>query len=239
MNYNVVLSKILEVFQTCGVRSFPIDCHSLLQYYHYRLFTYSELYEKNPELYEMCFSYSEDAFRDGSARIIAYNESMPKGRIRFSLMHELGHIMLNHKGNSAILEQEANFFASNILAPRIAIHYSCCKNSTDIASIFHLTLEASEYAFKDYKRWHRMACYHMSLFDKAMYRHFYHEDQKCFVYHISFCQNCQMPLYNSSHPYCSSCTSRMRTQRMPLFADVDEEMAFSSQEYERLYGFLS
>lgn len=47
-------------------------------------------------------------------------------------------------------EAEANFFASNILAPRMAIHYARCKNEADVARIFEVSCEAAQYAFDDY-----------------------------------------------------------------------------------------
>ena len=59
----------------------------------------------------------------GAKRIIAYDENKSPFRIRFSIMHELGHIMLGHSRECAYNEQQANFFASNILAPRMAIHF--------------------------------------------------------------------------------------------------------------------
>ena len=68
---------------------------------------------------------SEDAIlfqRDGRA-MIAYDEKYPKTRIRFSVLHELGHYMLNHNKVNVpeslykIQETEANYFAAQILMP--------------------------------------------------------------------------------------------------------------------------
>ncbi|WP_418390714.1 ImmA/IrrE family metallo-endopeptidase, partial [[Clostridium] scindens] len=112
-----IIAATLEVFQECKVRSFPVDCCSLLRHYGYKVYTYKELKMKNNELYEMCMGYSDDAFQDGCTGIIAYNQDKPAGRSRFSLMHELGHHVFAHVGNSARNEREANAFASNLLAP--------------------------------------------------------------------------------------------------------------------------
>lgn len=204
---NKILEATIEVFRECKVKSFPIDCFELLKHYGYRIYTYHELKCKNTELYEMCVGYSDDAFRDGFTKIVAYNEEKPIGRIRFSLMHELGHHVLNHTGNSKTNEKDANTFASYILAPRMAIHYAKCKNANDVAHLFNLSHEASENAFDDYRRWHRhVIIYKMSQSDKAMYNQFYDENKKCFIWSIKKCDFCGTKLYNSPENHCKICT---------------------------------
>lgn len=49
--------------------------------------------------------------------VIFFNNDMPWCRIRFSLAHELGHIVLNHVQRKGI-EDEANAFASALLMPK-------------------------------------------------------------------------------------------------------------------------
>ena len=179
----------------------------MLKYYGYRLFSYKELRDRSPELYSLSLGYSEDAFRAGASKIVAYNPDRPHGRIRFSLMHELGHHVLEHTGVSDQNEKEANAFASHILAPRMAIHYSRCKNANDVARLFDMSFEAADNAFIDYRRWHRnVVMYKMSATDKAMYAHFYNKDQKCFVWSKQNCCFCGTVLYNSVESHCKICS---------------------------------
>lgn len=207
MDYNKIVTATIEVFRKCGVHSFPIDCEDLLKHYGYRLFSYKELRDRNPELYSLSLGYSEDAFRAGASKIVAYNPDRPHGRIRFSLMHELGHHVLGHNGVSDQNEKEANAFASHILAPRMAIHYSRCKNANDVARLFDMSFEAADNAFIDYRRWHRnVVMYKMSAADKAMYAHFYNKDQKCFVWSKQNCCFCGRVLYNSIESHCKICS---------------------------------
>ena len=42
---------------------------------------------------------------------IFYDDSMYDRRIRFTIMHEIGHIVLDHTEHSDLAESEANFFA--------------------------------------------------------------------------------------------------------------------------------
>lgn len=205
MNNYKVLSCALQVFNECNINSFPIDCFLLLEHYGYRVYTYEEIKELNSELYLMCSQYSDDAFRDGNSMIIAYNEDKPYGRIRFSLMHELGHHIPQHKQDCFENEKEANAFASNILAPRMAIHYSNCKNYNDVRRTFKISPAASKYAFDDYRRWRRLAVYNMKLIDKKMYTHFYNANAGGFVWKISNCDFCGKELYNAPANRCQFC----------------------------------
>ena len=207
MDYNKIVTATIEVFRKYDVHSFPIDCEDLLKHYGYRLFSYKELRDLNPELYNLSLGYSEDAFRAGASKIVAYNPDRSHGRIRFSLMHELGHHVLRHNGASDQNEKEANAFASHILAPRMAIHYSRCKNANDVARLFDMSFEAADNAFIDYRRWHRnVVIYKMSAVDKAMYAHFYNKDQKCFVWSKQNCCFCGRVLYNSVECHCKICS---------------------------------
>lgn len=206
LNNQHITRMTLETFKTCDTRSFPFDCRQALQEYGYRVFTYQELGRKNPELYELCISCSDEAYRDAAARIVAYNNTRPWRRIRFSLAHELGHIVLEHKQETAGNETAANAFASRLLAPRIAIHHAKCANHAEVAHIFELSLKAADYAFQDYRRWRRMAGYRISAIDQDIYDHFYDSQAEAFVFHIRKCAWCNTLLYNQPEKYeCPLC----------------------------------
>lgn len=238
-----VIETTIKVFKECHVKSFPIDCMDLLEHYGYRIFTYDNLYVKNKELYDLCTAWSEDAFRDGINNIIAYNAHNSKGRIRFSLMHELGHHVLGHTGESESNEQEANAFASYILAPRMAIHYSKCKNAKDVSQVFEMSHDAASIAFDDYRRWHRrVVTYKMTYLDKLMYAHFYDSENDCFVWSTKECDFCGKILYNSRAAHCKHCVvpefenSYSRSQQIPMH-NIDMRV-FRRLENQWLYGGL-
>lgn len=230
MDYMHINLTILGILKKCNINSFPIDCLSILNNYNIETYPYSSL---NDDLREYCMRFSNDAlkYRDK----ICYNDNLPFGRIRFSLMHELGHIILNHSENHTHqMEQEANFFASNILAPRMAIHYANCKNESDVVRLFGLTNEAAQYAFDDYRRWYRWTVYHkMNSFDKELYSHFYNQDANCFVYSIKRCAYCDKLIFNSTDILCKKCKTPSRTYTTTFHHDQDLLIA----ESQWLYGF--
>ncbi len=205
MDYDLINNIIIRIFKEYDIYSFPLDCFNLLKSFNISFYQYSSLSGKLAEYSIKC---SNDAYCYKDK--IFYNDRVNKNRVNFSLMHELGHIALNHgKIHTLKKEQEANYFASHILAPRMTIHYSGCRNYIDVAKMFNISREAAQYAFDDYRRWHRRAVYRMSSLDKAMYSHFYDEEYKEFVYSRKPCVICGKELINERSKYCSSCFNRL------------------------------
>lgn len=49
--------------------------------------------------------------------IICFNEGKDEKTIRFTIAHEIGHIVLGHREDNSITDKEANCFARNVLCP--------------------------------------------------------------------------------------------------------------------------
>lgn len=148
-----IKQKILSVYKECGICSFPIDCFGILKHYGFVIRTYEEAKLKDPQLYEALRSYSDDAMKYHN--YVYYNHHGNIGHIRFSLMHELGHHILGHIGESKRNEDEADYFASNILAPRSLIYTLNCKNAEDVHATFEISYAAANRAWYDYRHRYR------------------------------------------------------------------------------------
>ncbi len=231
MNFEQIKYSMLEVYLRCNVKSFPIDCFKLLDEYKLKCNTYIS---QSPKKKEKCFKISDDAFT--TKNVVFYNDEMPIGRVRFSLMHELAHRVLKHtEPMCEEQEKEADFFASHTLAPRMAIHYARCKNQNDVAKVFRISQEAAQYAFDDYRRWYRWTVYHkMNAFDKAMYAHFYNKQAKCFVYSLMKCAYCDTEMYNSPDIVCRKC--RISSRAYMQYQSPDEDLLIAESQW--LYGKL-
>ncbi len=153
MQYRDYIKTVYHIYRECRIKTFPIDCFAILNHYGFRVFTYSELKEINPELYELCASYSNDALHYRRAHIIAYNEKTALGRIRFSLMHELAHHIFKHSGECLQNEREADLFAITILAPPQAIVRSGCQTAEAVHNTFAISYTAANRALQDCKTW--------------------------------------------------------------------------------------
>lgn len=91
---------------------------------------------------------------DRSFYLILYNEwdSSPARR-RFTLAHELGHILLTHGDDSDQSERSANCFASELLIPRVCFSYffqaGWKPSATQISHFFGVSLTAAQLALKE------------------------------------------------------------------------------------------
>ena len=135
--YNGVVEKAYD-FVINNITEFPINLFDLIKKFGWKIITYEDLASKNKcsvKIVEECFgkdAYSIYDYKTNNYKIAYNNTISNKGRINFTLAHEIGHIILNHhkdfegtdtlqnnltKEEYKILENEANCFARNILAP--------------------------------------------------------------------------------------------------------------------------
>lgn len=223
MDHSQIQKEVIRVLRECHITSFPIDCFSVVKHYGYQVMRYGSLSEKKRVA---CLELSEDSCI--IKNVLYYNAEKPEPRIRFSIMHELGHHILH-----SARESDANHFASCILAPRMVIHYAECKNQSDVANLFHISLEAADYAYQDYRRWLRLASYRKSLLDKELYDLFWNKKCGKFVFSQTFCYDCGEPIYNQPGRHqCFSC-ARHRTK---LYYDpLQDELSPESRAYNSLH----
>ena len=107
--------------------------------------------------------------RSNNRFLVLYNSSIKiPGRIRWTQAHELGHIVCEHfeilkscassecsDCNSLYrdLEDEADYFASNFLAPFPMFKIKGVRSPEDIQFYFGLSHEASKYRYEKYLSW--------------------------------------------------------------------------------------
>ena len=91
----------------------------------------------------------------GDAMYIVIREGMNPGRTRFTVAHELGHILLGHVGKHSLvnrepsasdnpMEREANVFASRLLAPACVLWGCGAKTPDEIAELCNISRRAAE-----------------------------------------------------------------------------------------------
>mgnify|MGYP000044438232 CR=1 FL=1 len=69
---------------------------------------------------------------------ILYNDTKDYSTIKFTLAHELGHIVLGHKEDNDISQKEANCFARNLLCPVPVIDELELKTVNDLVIVFEV-----------------------------------------------------------------------------------------------------
>ncbi len=66
--------------------------------------------------------------RQGERRIILYNEAIDnRGRLCWTIAHELGHVYLNHTDETFREQREADRFAAALLLPEAVIRFLDCQ----------------------------------------------------------------------------------------------------------------
>ena len=168
MDNNLIRDMAAGVLLECNVHNFPIDCIEILMHYGFRVYTYDEISSTNARLLEMCRKYSDDAFTYQD--IVCYNQNALPARTLFSLMHELGHYILKHEESTSDNEAEADYFASCMLAPRVAIQRLQCKTALDIHERFGLSIAASNRALAHYQK---LYCRCLSDQEKILMEHLF------------------------------------------------------------------
>ena len=134
-------SIILDVYRKCNVREFPINCKSIARGLGFDLISYDDLAENHDEYKRLCIC-SNDAFTHyGNRMVIFYNPKSNRGRIRFSIMHEIGHYILQTES-----EDEADCFSASILAPPAIILDRKLQTADEISSFFGLSISAANSA---------------------------------------------------------------------------------------------
>ncbi|HHV13248.1 MAG TPA: ImmA/IrrE family metallo-endopeptidase [Clostridiales bacterium] len=224
MDYDRIKYAVYGVFKTCSIHALPFDCMYILAELGYKCKKYSDMSEKG---FDACLELSNDAHTIGKE--IFYNDKKAKRRIRFSLMHELGHLVLDTDD-----EAEANTFASNILAPSMAVHYSNIKNVRELSNLFDVSLECAKYALDTCEKWSYSAKkYGMTDIDKKLYNHFFDRENQRFVFKKTQCAYCDTILFNSNKPLCQECD---KPHHDPLSYTDHRTEDFIIAENQWLYG---
>lgn len=150
--------------------SFPISPIRIIrQLDHVALHTYYDLIERrgfSRILFINFFVSSEHGFtaKHKNDYIIYYNEQKDTTTIRFTLAHELGHIILGHTRDGYAENQEANCFARNLLCPIPAIIEMSLQTENEYIDAFNISEPMAYYAMK-----HRSSDYHYISRDNYNY----------------------------------------------------------------------
>ena len=145
---------VVQMFIEHNVTCVPINGFEIAQKMRIVVVPYSS---KGFRKYLKLIKISEDGFCaliDGVWHIF-YNNHKTYGRINNTILHEIAHIVLDHKEPSELAEKEAKFFAKYALVPPVLVHRLKLTSAEEIKEIFEVSDEASEYALRYYRKWLR------------------------------------------------------------------------------------
>ena len=153
--YEFIKGEVVALFERYDVRCIPISGFELAYKMGITLIPYSALTEKQrPAAMRISTDgfYMEDSFGND---LIFYNDddAIPYERTNMTILHEIGHCVLDHTGESDEEEAEAGFFAKYAAAPPPLIHRIKPERPEVIANVFNISFEAACYAIEYYQKW--------------------------------------------------------------------------------------
>ena len=157
--YNEIDKEVIKLFELLTINKFPLNCFKICEQLGFELIPYSQLPKKKrkaliKESEDGCHALWEIE-KGRFAFIIYYNDDMPERRIRFTIMHEIGHIILNHTEHSDLAESEANYFAKYALAPPPLVHELHIEDYLELSERFDISHQCAFYAMNNYNKWLR------------------------------------------------------------------------------------
>lgn len=149
----------LEVYEKADVDSLPVDPISAANALGIKVISYSSFLSIADVDIENLYKKSREgfSFKYGEQYCIVINErSCGEKRRRFTIAHELGHIVLGHLELPEITkkcENEANFFASEFLAPPAVLEACGVNSAAEISKICGISAGCAEIVFSNlYKK---------------------------------------------------------------------------------------
>ena len=119
--YEEIRTAVADLIEDWGITTYPFSIWSLIRRMGIRTVQYSvlpsSLREQLEEYWPLALTIYPPDFNPAKT-IIFYNDGHMREQIRFTLAHELAHLVLMHPGTEKkIYEDEANIFANYLLVP--------------------------------------------------------------------------------------------------------------------------
>ena len=192
IRYKHIKNIVNDIYIKLNINQFPINIIEIISTfdnikivsYHQFMIDHNLTKEETFDLLssdEGCTDY----FKPKDRYIIYYNDLGDKSetRIRWTLTHELGHILCGHYCENTKLfsenlteaeykfkESEANHFTGLLLSNPIILDKLKIRSSSDIEIYCALSFQASKYRYDNYKKWCKYKI--MSSSDRCILRNF-------------------------------------------------------------------
>lgn len=169
--------KVLELYQKAQTIQYPLDPYAFLKHLpiECRMMTYQELSEvsgcSTRDIAVLCGSYAGATHFDLPRQrcLILYNGDAIPGRKLWTQCHEIGHICMEHAeiaGAEGIahgeareqyqqMEQEADYFAWNLIAPLPVMREVGIKSAHETKLVFGLSTQAACLHYERFLKWQR------------------------------------------------------------------------------------
>lgn len=169
-----------KVLQDCGINQFPVNLGQICRFYQIKTLPYSKF-----TLWDMVDPQAKNgdgfSFKMEKQYYIVFNDSVNSlGRIRFTLAHEMGHILLGHvetitfyrnreiDSETAVKETQANIFARDLLMPAVVLSGLDVHSATEIAKLCNISLESAKIRAKRMEELYQRNCFQLHPLERSV-----------------------------------------------------------------------
>lgn len=176
-----------EILLACRVDRLPVDLNAVLRHLEVRVYSYGRSLEllESTGLSEVAKQVSGLTFYAGDRPVILYNDAESPERIRFTVGHEMGHIVLGHvrpgehtrqnrepQPGDSPAEQAANRFAADLLAPACVLWGLDLHRAEDIARVCKISIQAAQFRAERMEILYQRNKFLLHPLERAVYQQF-------------------------------------------------------------------
>ena len=190
MNYEIYKKSrnaAWEILLACGVEALPVDLNAVLRHLEVRVYSYSRGRDllASTGLAEVTKQVSGLTLYAGAQPVILYDDTETPQRIRFTVGHELGHLVLGHvqpgdhtwqnrepQPGDSPTEQAANRFAADLLAPACVLWGLDLHRAEDIAEVCKISIQAARFRAERMEILYQRNKFLLHPLEKAVYQQF-------------------------------------------------------------------
>ena len=172
-NYFNVRNNAWEFLIKNKVNAYPLDLSKILRQNNWYVCDYQTFAEYKHVSRKEVVKLNPDGFTAQDVNknfLICYNEQNTRQRIRFTICHEIGHIVLGHLYKGEKLEKEANMFAARILMPMILIKELKINAPSELAKLCDVSIEAAQFRLKRYEEIRSRERFYTNPLEKQLYK---------------------------------------------------------------------
>lgn len=192
IRYKFIKNIVNDIYIKLNITKFPINVFDIIHSFdNIKIVSYHQFMNDHnltiEETFELLTSDDgcTDYFKPLNRYIIYYNDLNNKSpnRIRWTLSHELGHILCGHYSTNTRIfsesmteeeydfkESEANHFTALLLSNPVILDKLKVRRSSDIETYCSLSYQAAKYRYKSYKNWSKYKI--LTSSDRVILRNF-------------------------------------------------------------------
>ncbi len=151
--YEEIKQEVVKTFKEYEVSCVPVSGYEIATKMRIKIITYNSLNEEKLFAARKISNDGFSLFVNGAWTIYINDIDTGYKRQNNTMLHEIGHIVLDHSEDSELADKEANFFAKYSLVPPILVYWFNIKSIENIEEIFEASHQAATYAFDYYRKW--------------------------------------------------------------------------------------